>query len=76
MDGNLKTLQNKDMESITMMDGVMEGGTMAESKSVPINPRIDGSLREQLVQFVKSGGRPRGPSWKKPSRRFLGGHVL
>jgi hypothetical protein len=48
---------------------------MAESKSVPINPRIDGALREQLVQFCKEQGTAQGPVVEEALRRFLGGDV-
>jgi hypothetical protein len=48
---------------------------MADSKSVPINPRIDIALREQLVQFCKDQGTAQGAVVEEALRRFLGGDV-
>jgi hypothetical protein len=48
---------------------------MAESKSAPINPRIDIAIREQLVQFCKEQGASQGAVVEEALRRFLGGDV-
>jgi hypothetical protein len=47
----------------------------SEQKSVPINPRIDVALREQLVLFCQEQGTAQGAVVEEALRRFLSGDV-